>query len=258
MEILAHRVFGCFVLTALLVTLKREWPALRASLATPRRATWMLGSALLIGFNWLVFIWAVHAEQVLATSLGYFLSPLINVALGVFLLGERLRPVQLGAIALAALGVGGQIWLIGTVPWVSLALALSFTLYGLLRKLAPVESLVGLASETALLVPVALVYLGARELGGLGAVANRAELHAATLPLLVGTGLATAAPLLWFAGAARRLPLSTLGLFQYIAPTLTFFLAVGLYDEAFTRVDAFTFGCIWLALAVYSLDALRS
>ena len=194
-------------------------------------------------------------ERVLASSLGYFLGPLVNVALGIVFLRERLRPWQIGSILLAAFGVVPMAWSAGGLPWISLALALSFGVYGLLRKVAPMAPLVSLSIETALLCPVAATYLVWLEARGAGAL-SRSDHR--TVGLLVFSGVVTALPLLWFASAAERLRLSTLGLFQYLAPSGHFLLAVLAYGEPFSLGYGIAFGCIWTALAVYSVDAMRA
>jgi chloramphenicol-sensitive protein RarD len=206
----------------------------------------------LIGTNWLVFLWAVATDRVLDTSLGYYINPLINVVLGVLVLGERLRPAQALAVLLAALGVVQLVIAHGSLPWISLVLAGSFALYGLVRKLAPVEPIVGFTVEVALLAPLGAVFLWT--------VPAPADAPAgAGLPLLLAcTGPFTAAPLVCFHFAVKRLRLSTIGLFQYLAPSMAFVLAVAVYDEPFGVAHAVTFGCVWLALAVYSLDSARA
>ncbi len=241
--ILAHRVLWSLGFLALLLMMRRT----PATLPLDRRALrLLLVSGLLIGGNWLIYIWAVNAGRVLETSLGYFINPLVNVLLGRLFLGERLRPRQRLAVALAALGVAGLAVGAEGVPWVALSLALSFGFYGLLRKLRPVDPLAGLAVETGLMAPLALawLFLAPAPVGDTGADAA----------LLAGAGIVTALPLIWFAAAAARLRLTTLGFFQYMAPSLHFLLAVFAFGEPVLPVHAFTFGCIWLALALYAQD----
>lgn len=252
-EVLAHRVVWSAPLLALLVFFRHQSRSLVAALTTPRSLLTLCCSASLIAANWFVYIWAVTHDRVLEGSLGYFINPLVNVLLGVLLLGERLRRWQVVSVLLAAIGV---LWLslaYGKPPWLSLALAVSFGLYGLLRKVAPVESLVGLTAETALMWPIAAAYLAFILTRGQAAFGDAATLNA----LLVLAGPVTAVPLLWFAASARRLRLATVGLLQYISPTFQLMLAVLWFGEAFTRTHLVAFGCIWAALALYTADALR-
>jgi chloramphenicol-sensitive protein RarD len=209
----------------------------------------------LIAANWLIYIFAVNSGQVLAASLGYYLNPLVNVALGAVVLRERLRLAQWASVALAGIGVGYLALGVGSLPWISITLAGTFGLYGLIRKTAPVSSLGGLSVETLILSPFALGLLARAALDSSGVLSNLDALWTRTGLLLAGSGVVTALPLIWFASAARRLQLSTVGLFQYIAPSLNFLLAVALYGESFTRTHAITFGCIWLALAIYAGSA---
>jgi chloramphenicol-sensitive protein RarD len=251
-EIVAHRVAWSLLLLCALVTLKRGWSEVRGALG-PLRNRWLfLLTTLLISGNWLLFIWAVTHARVLQASLGYFINPLLSVLLGVVFLGERLRRPQVIAVLLAAAGVLNLVVSHGVFPWISLCLASTFALYGLLRKQVPVESLSGLLIETALLLPLALVYLVL--LAGRGASSFGADAPS-TSALLIGGGVVTAVPLLWFVNAARRLRLSTLGLMQYLAPTGQFLLAVLAFGEPFTPAHAVTFGLIWASLVLYSVDA---
>lgn len=257
LEILMHRVAGTVVFACLLLTLSRRWDEVRVALRSRRSLAALAASSLFIAINWLTFIWAVGAGEIVATSLGYYLNPLVNVALGVLVLRERLRPLQFVAVAIAAAGVAYFTAAQGGLPWISLLLAISFALYGLLRKTVAVASLAGLAIETAVLAPLAIAGIAWREGHGSGAFARSEELSAAVPWLLAGAGTVTAIPLVWFASAARRLRLATIGLFQYIAPSLSLLLAVFLYGEPFTRAHAVAFACIWTALALYSIESWR-
>lgn len=254
-EILAHRVVWSLLFTFCVVLAMGRFQELRDVLRHPRRRLALFASGILIAVNWGIFIWSVSVGRLVEASFGYYLTPLVNVALGVILLSERPSPRQRVAIAIAALGVLVLGFGSGAAPWLPLALAISFGLYGVLRKLTPVSSIVGLTIETALLTPLALGYL---------VVLGRAgehHLHASftrTSVLLVLAGVVTALPLIWFASAAKRLSFSTLGLFQYLAPTLSFLLAVVVYGEVFTGFHAFAFVCIWVAIAIYTLDSLRA
>ena len=255
LEVLAHRVVGTVIFTALLLTGLRQMPELRKALRSRRELLSLLASGALIGVNWGVFIWAVGAGRILETSLGYYLNPLVNVLLGTLFLRERLRRAQAISVALAGAGVLVMLVSHGDLPWISLALAMSFGLYGLLHKLTSVRPIAALAVETGALAPLALAYLWLRAVPAGGALVSGTPLESTLLAL---AGPVTALPLLWFASAARRLRLSTLGLFQYLAPTLALFVAVFLYGESFTRAHAGAFVLIWSALALYSVDALQA
>lgn len=253
-EIVAHRILWSLIFLALLVTLWRRWSAIRAAVATGRVLLTLIVTALLIAVNWLVYIYAVVSGHVLEGSLGYYLNPLVNVLLGVVLLKERLSRGQMFAVALAAAGVAVLAWGAGSGLWISLVLAATFALYGFLRKVAPVDSLEGLSIETAILAPVALgwvLWLQHRGIGGFGGFGL------ATDALLVLGGAVTAIPLLLFTAAARRLPYSTLGFLQYIAPSLQFLLAVLAFGEPLTTAHMICFGAIWTALAIFTFEGLR-
>jgi len=253
-EIVAHRIVWSLVFLAALATLWRRWPAIRAAATTSRVMLTLAVTALLIAINWLIYIWAVINGHVLEGSLGYYLNPLVNVLLGVVILKERLTRGQLLAVLLAGLGVSVLAVQAAAGLWISLALALSFGLYGFIRKIAPVDALEGLAIETAVLAPVSLGYvlwLQQQGIGGFGAF------DAATNALLIVGGAVTAVPLLMFNAAAKRLPYSTLGFLQYIAPSLQFLLAVLAFGEPFTRAHAICFAAIWTALVLFAVEGFR-
>lgn len=251
-EIVAQRVIWSVLLLTVLIVAARRWAKLRAALSDRRALALLLASATLIGANWLLYIWAINAAHVLETSLGYFLNPLVNVVMGVVLLKERLSRAQGVAVALAALGV--SILAVGASGlWISLGLAGTFATYGLIRKIAPVESLEGLAVETLLLSPVAAVYLWSLGAGGTLAFGS----DVSTSALLAFGGIVTCVPLLLFAAAARLLPYSTLGLLQYIAPTIQFLLAIIVFGEPLSPAHLACFALIWSGLAVYAADGLR-
>lgn len=254
-ELLAWRVLFSVAVGAALVALARAGPELRSVLRSARHALPILASALLIGVNWFTFIWAVEHDQIVATSLGYYINPLVSVVFGIVFLKERLRPGQAVAFGIAAVGVTRMAGGLGELPWVALVLSFSFALYGLVRKTAPVGPVVGFALEVLILAPLAAAYVAHRTLGEGTAFPLPDPSHNA---LLAGAGIVTAAPLLLFNSAAKRLRLATLGFFQYLAPSLALLLAVFAYGEPFTSVHAFTFGCVWLALALYSVDSLRA
>lgn len=251
-EVLLHRALWAAPATALIILARGDWRSVVAAWSRKRtRAVLALTSAL-IAANWLIFIWAVQSERVLEISLGYYIGPLLSVAMGVVVLGERLNRAQMGAVALAAAGVVTMTAFVGQPPWPALALAVTFGLYGLLRKKAAAASAPGLFLETMMLVPFCIAGVVWLEASGAGHLASAG---AWTTVLLVLAGPVTAAPLLLFALAARRLKLATLGLMQYIAPTLQFMVAVA-YGETFTPAHAATFALIWAGLAVFTVDAL--
>ena len=254
-EIILHRIVWSLAALLPLAVATGRFGDLRRALVQPRMLAMLAGTSLMVAANWLIYIWAVNSGRVLEASLGYYINPLINVLLGVIFLGERLRPLQRWAVALAALGVMIQAIQYGRIPWISLALALSFGIYGLARKTAAVGALVGLTVETLLLsIPSlgALVYL---EQTGQGTFSHAGL---GTDLLLCGSALVTALPLLLFNLGARRLQLATVGLLQYIAPSCMFLLAVWRYQEPVGATRWLTFVLIWAALAIYSADALAT
>ena len=253
LEILAYRSLWALPCAALLLCFQKGgWRQVGKGLANPRTLLTLLVTTALVTTNWLVFIWAIGQGRVLEGSLGYYINPLVNVLLGVVLLRERLSRAQLTAVALAAAAVLYMSLGLGTFPWISLTLALTFGFYGFVRKVMPIDALAGLFIETLFLAPFALFYLGYFDAGYDGF---------ADLPSLIktmGLGAMTAMPLIWFSAGARRLRYSTVGLLQYIAPSMHFLYAVFLLGEAFTIGHAITFGLIWTALAIYSFDTLRT
>ncbi|CAH0532287.1 Protein RarD [Vibrio stylophorae] len=254
LEVVSHRIIWSLILLIVLISCGRNWGYIRQLLRQPKQMAILFVSACIIGVNWLVFIWAVNHGHMIDASLGYFINPLVNVVLGMLFLGERLRPWQWGAVALAATGVSLELYQFGSLPWVALVLACSFGIYGLLRKKVNLGAQSGLFIETLVLFPVALGYLA------LFANSPTSDLsqNSWTLNLLLlSAGLITMLPLLCFTAAATRLPLSTLGFFQYIGPSLMFMLAILVYNEPFSLSKGFTFVFIWAALLVFSLDALR-
>jgi chloramphenicol-sensitive protein RarD len=252
-QVVAHRVtWSClFILTWLVA--RGELGRLTATVTSPALLGRLTVTALLVSCNWLVYVWSVTHEHIVDTSLGYYINPLMNVVLGVFVLKERLNRAQWVAVALASAAVLYLAILAGRPPWIALTLAVSFSLYGLLRKVISVDALPGLATETLVLLPLALAYLVWCQASGTGALTNSGPAIAA---LLVGSGLVTAVPLFLFAYGARALPYSTVGVLQYIAPSLQLVCGVYLFHESFGATRAAGFALIWLALLIYAADGL--
>lgn len=253
LEIIAHRVVWSLLLVGALLVLRGRLNAVWNAARDPRILARAALAAALVMTNWLIFVWAVNAGRILETSLGYFINPLFSILLGVLVLGERLRPRQWLAVALAGVGVALEGWRIGGLPWVSLALAATFGSYGLLRKQLPLDAAGGLWLETACATPFALGYLL-----WLGNFDNTGSFGSdtGTSLLLIATGPVTAIPLLLFAIGARRLPLATLGFLQYTAPSLSFLVAILLYGEAMNLARLLAFAAIWTGLALYTADLL--
>ena len=247
--ILAHRiVWSAAFVTLLLLVLRRR--VANPLPLRPRHAL-LIASALAVAVNWLLYLSAVGSGHMLDASLGYFINPLVSVALGRVVLGERLRPVQAVAVGIAVLGVMIAVAMAGRLPGLSLGLAVSFALYGLLRKIVAVDAMIGFCAETFLLLPIALGYL---------VFAPHAAMpdDVGTLVLVMLTGVTTALPLIWFGAAAQRLTLATLGLMQYIAPSCIMLLGIAFYGETLSPDRAVLFGLIWLALVLYAADSLRA
>ena len=251
-ELVAHRAVWGLVAFVAMTFAFGHGPVLRAALRDLRLVGVMLVSATLLATNWCIFVWATINGHLLDASLGYFINPLVSVALGTIVLGERLRRLQWVAIAVAATGVALLAFRVGHVPWIALTLAASFGLYGLVRKTARVEALVGSTIETLLMAPVALIYLAS--LGG-GVALHGDE---GTTALLIGSGLVTAVPLVLFTSATRLLPLSTIGFLQYLTPTGQFLLAVLAYGEPLAHDRVIAFVWIWVGLVVFSIDLVNA
>ncbi len=248
-EILAHRIVWSVLVLAIIVAAKNRWSSIRDVLRSRRMLLYLCASTVLIAVNWFIFIWAVASGNLLEASLGYYINPLVNVLFGYAFLGERLRPAEKLSVLIATCGVSWIAWSVGSLPWISLALAVTFALYGLMRKLARVPSLEGLTIETTILLPLAGAYLAWLSIAGKIAFGN---VDLRTDILLSLAGIITALPLLWFAHAVQRLRLSTIGVLQYISPTIQFLFAVFLFGEPFGHERFIAFAFIWLALAIYS------
>jgi chloramphenicol-sensitive protein RarD len=255
LEIVAHRVLWSLLFIGLLLTVLRRWSQVRALISDRRRLLVLAGAGLLIAVNWLVFVYGVNSGHVVETSLGYFINPLVSVLLGVVIFAERLRVLQWVAVGIAAVAVAVLTVDYGRPPWIALALAASFGLYGVMKKLVRVEAAPGLFVETAMVAIPAGIVLGSLHADGAGTFGNAGTGHAL---LLASSGIATAVPLLLFAAAARRIPLSTVGLLQYLTPLMQLAIGVFVYDEAMPPARLAGFVIVWTALAVFSVDSLRN
>ncbi|MDD2457978.1 MAG: EamA family transporter RarD [Eubacteriales bacterium] len=254
LEVLSHRIIWSLVFVALIIGLGQQWNRIRPIISDPHQVRLIILAAILIALNWGLFIWAVESDRLLDSSLGYYINPLIAVLLGVVIFKERLNPWQMLAIASAAIGVLILVIKAGRFPWLSFALALTFGIYGAIKKAVKATALVGLVLETAVLAPLALIYVFSRQTNGQGAL-GRSSLTVTLF--LLGAGVATAIPLILFAYSAKRIPLSTLGITQYIAPTMMFFFGIFVYHEPFSLINGISFAFIWLALAIYSLSQTK-
>jgi chloramphenicol-sensitive protein RarD len=251
LELIAHRHFWSLLFVVGIVAWQGRFGEVGAALGSARAFGINFLSATMLTLNWLLYVWGVHAGLIIETSLGYFLVPLVNVAAGRFILHEQLRRTQWAAIALAAAGVGILVFQLGRPPWIALGLASSWGAYSLMRKKSPLAPLVGLTVETLLLAPLAVAFLLWQHHTGAGAL-GRVDLR---LHLLVlASGVITAVPLLLFAYGAQRIRLSTLGLLQYVAPSVQFVIALAVYHEPFSRDRLLSFGFIWAGLALYTID----
>ena len=251
-EMLAHRIIWSVPTGLILIAIARNWAQLRAAL-TRQHMMWLTVSALLIGVNWLVYIWAVSQERVMEARLGYYINPLVNVLIGAVFFAERLRPAQWAAVGLASIGVAIMTSALGYIPWVALVLCFTFAFYSIIRKQVQVDSRAGFVVEAALLAPLAMLWLGwfvgqpgGRLMGDGGW----------DIPLLLVSGPITAVPLILFAIAAKRLRLSTIGMMQYLGPTLQFLISVLVFKEVFGLAHAVAFAFIWTALIVFTIDSL--
>jgi chloramphenicol-sensitive protein RarD len=254
LEIVAHRVLWSLLFVAILLTVLRRWSQVRALVADRRRLLVLAGAGLLIAVNWLVFVYGVNSGHVVETSLGYFINPLVSVLLGVVLFSERLRARQWVAVGIAAVAVAVLTVDYGRPPWIALALAASFGLYGVLKKIVRVEAAPGLFVETAMVAAPGAVVLGLLHADRTATFGEAGTGHAL---LLAGSGIATAVPLLLFAAAASRIPLSTVGLLQYLTPLMQLAIGVFVYDEPMPPARLAGFVIVWVALAVFTADSLR-
>ncbi|HCR45226.1 MAG TPA: EamA family transporter RarD, partial [Marinobacter hydrocarbonoclasticus] len=250
-EVLIHRVIWSCLFLAVVISILKRWPPVVAALRKPRRLGYVLGCAVFIALNWGIYIYAVETRHVLQASLGYFLTPLVNVAMGLLILGERISRLQAAAVGLAAVAILYQLFLLGELPWITLVLAFSFGTYGLMRKKVELDGLSGLFVETLLLLPLGLLTLAWLSSQGLSHFSDSTY----SALLLASSGAVTAIPLLAFAGAARRLKLSTVGFLMYINPTIQFLIALYIFHEPLSTAKLVSFVMIWGALAIYSWSA---
>ena len=253
LQILAHRMVWSLLFLVIVLTVRRQWAWLAVA-RKPKILLSFIASAFFLSANWGIYIWAVNSGHVIESSLGYFINPLVNIMFGYVLLKERMRPAQWGAIGIAAAGVAWLTWQSGTLPWIALALACTFGIYGLLRKTAALGALEGLSFETMVLFPLALVYVAWLTVHGQNAFLTTSS--NTTRLLLIAAGPITAIPLLLFASGARKIPLSVLGLLQYLSPTLQFLLGVWLFHEHFDSTRLVGFLLIWAALVLYAAEGL--
>lgn len=254
LELIGHRIAWSFIMLMIVILVTRQWTKLRSKL-TRRVLAVYLAAGILLSANWLIYVWGVNAGFIVETSLGYFINPLFSVLLGMIFLREKLRPLQWLPIGLATLGVIYLTFAYGSLPWIALSLAFTFGTYGLVKKLSPLGSLYGLTLETGLVFLPAVIYLLVIEFQGRGAF-----LHVGpTLDwLMVGAGLVTVIPLLLFASAAQRIPLTMIGVMQYIAPTLQFLIGVWVYEEPFSHSQLIGFSMVWIALVIFWVEGFLS
>ena len=248
LQVIGHRIGWSFILLTAFILFTKQWKEFRSTALTSRNIAIYSVAGVLLTINWLVYVWGVNAGFIVETSLGYFINPLLSVLLGVVFLRERLRPTQWIPVALAAAGVIYLTLAYGRLPWIALSLAFTFGFYGFVKKLAPLGSLYGLALETGIVFPVALIFLAFVEFSHTGAFLHNGALIDG---LLIGAGVVTTIPLLMFASAARQIPLSVVGILQYIAPTLQFLIGVFLFHEPFDQSHLIGFGLVWLALIIF-------
>lgn len=251
-QIVGHRMVWSLLFIGIIFLLRQEWAPFFQAIKNKKILLIYFTAGSVLFFNWFIYVWAVNAGYIVETALGYFINPLVYVLLGVVLLREKLRPWQWGAVGAAAAGVLYLTFIYGSLPWIALTLAFTFGFYGLIKKTAPLKALDGLFLETALLFLPAFGFLLFQETGGVGAFGHA---NLSTNLLLILTGVATGLPLLMFAAAARLIPLTTIGILQYLAPTIQFLLGVFIYGEAFTPTRLVGFSLIWLALLIYSVES---
>jgi len=253
MEILANRIVWAFVFTIIIIAVTKQWEELKSISKDKKQMFNIFIASILIAINWGLYIWAVNSGKIVDSSLGYYINPLFAVVLGVLIFKEKLNHWQIAALLMAAIGVLIKTIQYGKIPWISLGLAISFGLYGAIKKSVKANSIVGLTLETVMLTPIAAIYMTSRQLSGVGAFSNEGTF---VILILIGSGIVTAIPLLLFASGAKRLPMSVIGFTQYISPTISLIIGVFVYHEKFTSIDMIGFGFIWIALTIYSFSQI--
>lgn len=253
-EILSNRIVWAFVFTILIILVTKQWNELKFIAKDKEQMFYILIASILIAINWGLYIWAVNSDKIVDASLGYYINPLLAVALGVVIFKEKLSYWTGAALTIASIGVIIKTVQYGKIPWISLGLAISFGLYGAIKKSVKANSIVGLTLETAMLTPIAAAYIVSRQVSGVSAFSTEGTL---AILLLIGAGVVTAIPLLLFASSAKRLPLSLIGFTQYISPTISLIIGIFVYNEGFTTVDMIAFCFIWAALIVYSFSQMN-
>ena len=251
LQVIGHRISWSFVLLLVYILITRQWNDFKSSAFKAKTMAIYAVAGILLSVNWLIYVWGVNAGFIVETSLGYFINPLLSVLLGVIFLRERLRPMQWLPVGIAAIGVIYLTAIYGRPPWIALSLAFTFGFYGFVKKLSPLGSLYGLTLETAIVFPVALIYLLFVGFNGTGAFLHK---EPSVNLLLVGSGVVTTIPLLMFASAAKQIPLTVVGLLQYIAPTLQFLICVFVYKEPFDISHFFGFAIVWVALIIFAVE----
>jgi len=251
LQIIGHRITWSFVLLAFVILLKGQWKDFRVSVSSLKIFLIYFTASALLSVNWFIYVWGVNSGRIVEASLGYFINPIFCVMLGMIFFHERLRLFQWIPVILATAGVIYLTLQYGRVPWIAITLAFTFGLYGLVKKLAPLDSLFGLTFETAIAFPLALAYLVFAGISGTGSFPSEDNLSNI---LLIGTGVVTSVPLLLFASAARQIPLTMIGILQFISPTIQFLIGVLVYNENFDRSDMIGFGLVWTALIIFWLE----
>lgn len=251
LQVIGHRISWSFVILIIYIFVTKQWQKFREAAFNPKTIGIYTLAGILLSINWVIYVWGVNADFIVETSLGYFINPLLSVLMGVLFLRERLRPAQWIPVLIAAIGVAYLTFVYGRLPWIALSLAFSFGFYGLVKKLAPLGSLYGLTLETASVFPIALIYLIIVDING---TADFLHDGLSTDLFLAGAGIVTTIPLLMFASAAKQIPLTMVGILQYIAPTLQFLIGVFLYKEPFDHAHLIGFGIVWVALIIFWLE----
>jgi len=255
LQVIGHRIAWSFILLVVYIVITKQWKDFRSVAFAPRTIGIYSMAAVLLSLNWLVYVWGVNSGFIVETSLGYYINPLLSVLLGVIFLRERLRPLQWIPVGIAAIGVGYLTFVYGRLPWIALSLAFSFGFYGFVKKLSPLGSLYGLTLETGIVFPIALIYLMFVGFNGTGAFLQ----DGTTVDLfLIGAGVVTTIPLLMFASAAKQIPLTIIGLLQYVAPTMQFLIGIFIYKEPFDQSHLVGFGIVWVALIIFAVESYFS